>query len=132
MAIDIKKIDDKIKKLEMIRLLASDPEMVEILEGVVTPNGTGPRTAPVESQETAAKPKRGEQTEAVREAVSGMMSARFTSADIVEAMERADFRFVAQSPTIAVNGVLRKLVKNGTLTVAVKGSGRAGNQYERV
>ena len=132
MAIDIKKIDDRIQKLEMIKLLASDPEMVEILEGVVPPNGTEPqRDPPEESQDTTTPPRRGEQTQAVLRAVA-QMSGQFTTADIVGVMELAGHVFAAQNPTIAVNGVLRKLVERNQLIIAVQGSGRAANRYERV
>ena len=130
MAIDIKKIDERIKKLEMLKILALDPEMVELLEGVVTPNGTPMGGTPKEPQATASKPKRGDQRKAVLKAVSEI-TGRFKAADIVKAMTEANFEFAAQSPTIAVNGVLRKLVKSEDLTIAVEGSGRAGHQYER-
>ena len=128
--IDIKKIDDRIKKLEMIKLLALDPEMVEILEGVVTPNGSKPEVTAREPQRNTMKPKRGEQRKAVLKAVSEM-TGRFTAADIVTAMTESGFKFAAQTPTIAVNGALKNLVENGNLTIAVKGSGRAFHQYER-
>ena len=130
MAIDVKKIDDKIKKLEMLKLLASDPEMVELLEGVVTPNETTSGGAPEETQATATKTKRGDQRKAVLKSISEMLG-RFSALDILEAMERGGFQFSAKSPIIAVNGVLRKLVKGGSLTVAVEGSGTKGHVYER-
>lgn len=129
MPIDIASIDAKIKKLRELKRIASDPEMLQLLEGFVTANGNKPEAA--EASRLNAVPRKGEQKNAALSAVSGM-TGRFTASDIVDVMKEAGFTFAAHSPTIAVNGVLRRLVKSGGLTIAVKGSGRAGHQYERV
>lgn len=127
MPINIATIDAKIRKLQELKRLASDPEMLQILESLVAPSANKPQ-APQPNPRPG--PRRGEQRNAVFRAMREI-SGRFTATDIVGVLKTNGFVFAAKSPSIAVNSILRKLVAKGELVVAVQGSGRAGNQYEQ-
>ena len=59
MKIDVSKIDEKIRMLEAIKEIASNPEMISLLEDVMTgSSGTSPLVhAPVIQQRTPNSPK---------------------------------------------------------------------------
>jgi hypothetical protein len=123
-----------LKKLEDFKRLASDPEIRPFLESLITENGIASSV----NQRRPGRPKgsrnkeskKGDLKTGVVKAISGI-SGRFTAPSVVKMMAGEGFKFAAKTPNIAVNGVLRKLAAKGVLRVAVEGSGRSPNQYER-
>ena len=125
MPISTAKIDKQIRKLQQLKRFASDPEMAPLLESLFTSSYT--------DKQHAAAPngsRKGDLAKAVGMAVQ-RLGRRFKVSDVLSMMQQDGFPFTAQKPGIAVNGALRKLVERGVICVAVKGSGRAGNLYER-
>jgi len=134
MLIDTKKIPTLIKKLRELERLSSDPDMLPLLASIRVENDASP-PAPqrrrASGKQHAKGPKKGDLKKGVSAAINGV-SGRFTAPSIVEIMKRGGVAFAAQNPHIAVNGVLRKMVEKGSLKLAMKGSGRTPNQYERI
>jgi hypothetical protein len=138
MAIDIRTIDDQVKRhqdqirrLQEIKRMASDPEMLTLLEGLVTKNGSIASEAP---KQTAPKfgGRKDVLSEAVMLAIAALPQNRFTAAYLVDRMLKAGFQFVAGNPHFAVTGALRRLAAKGKIRVAMHGSGRRATEYERM
>lgn len=135
MAITTAKIDEQIRKLQELKKLVADPEMLPLLESLLVQNGNG--NAPAKHSHTYSRKrvgrqlKRGNLVETVEKTIADM-SGRLTAPMVARTMAHNGFKFASQKPKVAVNGVLRNLVKNGMLKIVVEGSGRAPNQYERI
>ena len=136
MPINTAKIDEQIRKLQELKRLASDPEMAPLLESLFVSSSAEQQHVAAESVSVASPngSRKGDVVKAAEIAVQrlGFEGHRFKRSDLFAAMEQNDFQFAAVSPHIAVNGALRKLVERGVIRIAVKGSGRAGHQYEWV
>jgi hypothetical protein len=138
MAIDIRNIDDQVKRhqdqirrLQEIKRMASDPEMLTLLDGLVTKNGSVAPATPTE----AAPKFRGRKdalTEGVMLAIAALPQNRFTAAHLVDRMLKAGFQFVAGNPHFAVTGALRRLAEKGKINIAMHGSGRRATEFERI
>jgi hypothetical protein len=132
----ITKQRDHLKKLEDFRRFASDPEMLPLLQslimdGDVASSATHRAPGRPKGSQNKKGSKKGDLKNSVIKTIGGI-SGKFTAPGVVKIMDGDGVKFAAQNPNIAVNGVLRKLVAKGTLRIAVEGSGRAPNQYERV
>jgi hypothetical protein len=55
----------------------------------------------------------------------------FTTRGIVKALRNGGFKFVAKSPTVAVNGVFSRLMELGKIRIVKKGIGQVGHSYAR-
>jgi len=113
MAIDIAKLDEKIRRLQQIRELASDPEMRKILADVITVNGNG-------THRMSKKAQKGALTDIV-ETACRESGAKFTVKDVVERMEAQGYHFSAKDSEIATYNAMRRLRKKGVLTVVEEG-----------
>jgi hypothetical protein len=136
MALNTSKIDaqiaeqqERIKKLQELKKLASDPEMLTLLESLVAQNGNGHKPQSAKTRRHK-KHRKGHLLKATQKAI-GTLVGTFTVHNVVEAMQHAGFNFAAQKPAVAVGSVLRKLAEQDKLTLAVEGSGRAAHQYEK-
>jgi len=133
MPITTAKIDEQIKKLQELRRLVSDPAMTPLLESLFA-NGYADQVHATENDSSASPngSRKGDVVKAAEIVVRrlGFQGHRFKRSDVLAAMHENEFQFTAQTPDIAVNGALRKLVIREVIRVAVKGSGRAGHQYE--
>ena len=59
MQLDMARIDEKIRKLQDLKRIASDPEMLALLENLVTPEGAAQEPVPVVKPKPTSKPSNG-------------------------------------------------------------------------
>ena len=142
MKIDVSKIDEKIRMLEAIKVIASNPEMISLLEDVLTAsNGASPLVhAPAVQQRTPDSPKapklargtfiRGALKQAVLAAIQ-RQTKPFTGYDLTEGiLAEGSYTFTASTPALAVNDVLRTLLKNKQeIKIHHKGKGGMPHNY---
>jgi hypothetical protein len=139
MKLDLTKIDEKIRMLQTIRNIASDPEMAGLLETVIDRNGAAPAPPAATSlprHPGVRHPKhkqafvRGALKAAVVDAIhhrTTPFSAYDLTADI---QAKGDYVFTASSPAIAVNDVLRTLLrKKQEIRLYHKGKGGIPHRY---
>ncbi|MGA2388561.1 MAG: hypothetical protein ABSF97_06350 [Candidatus Sulfotelmatobacter sp.] len=109
MAIDLVALDAKIRKLQMVRQLASDPDVASLLSDIVSGNGVAGQTPT-------------ERKDAVRYDVLkfvagpseiGQANQDRTAKQITEMMERAKYDFNSKNHSDTVRESLRNLVKEG-------------------
>jgi hypothetical protein len=143
MAIDLKTLDARIRKLQKLReLLAdndtrelmTDPEVMDYLKQVVVSNGNGGgahANAQLQLETNEALPAEGSLKRKVLD-TARTISGKFDTALIVEQMGRDGFTFEAQQPKISVNQALTKLAGKGLIRLVRRGSGRQPNYYEAV
>jgi hypothetical protein len=110
-------LDTRIRKLEQLRELVADPEMVALfLEMVGISNGHKPqepaKTAAKTNITRRQKTNRGEILEAAKKVLPAL-PANFTSRELTKAMKASGYAFTAKSETIAISGVLQRLSKKG-------------------
>lgn len=118
MAIDLVALDTKIRKLQMIRQLASDPDLASLLSDMVSGNGAAgqkSQTPPVERKD------------AVRYDVLkfvagpseiGQVNQDRTAKQITDMMEKAKYDFNSKNHSDTVRESLRNLVKEGLVEKA--------------
>jgi hypothetical protein len=115
MSVDLKKLDDRIKKLQQLRELAADPEMAGLLAEFAQssphsvsapPNGNG---ASLDGLFECAK-----------KAIA-TFSGDFTVKEFAEQLKAAGYKFQAKDEDIATYGVLRRLKDKGAVRISVEG-----------
>lgn len=123
MKIDIAKIDDKIRKLQALKDLASDPEMREMLAEVVERNGNGKAHGhfPVSCKKDPSSSSVG-LTENVKKACLSASGGTFTVNSILKKVEDMGFPVTAKDKLVAVYGAMRRLRFAGFLEVVEEGS----------
>jgi hypothetical protein len=136
MAIDVSKIDDRIRKLQELRRIASDPELADLLAELVSVNGHQNQRSPfgnkpVVEVNAGLEPEFGQFTRIVRQ-VCSTLPGRFSIRDVMRELEKISYQITAQKPLVAVGGVLRKLAdpKRKVLRLVEESSGRKPNFYE--
>jgi hypothetical protein len=127
-------IDAKIRKLQIIRELASDPEALAYMREIVrlADNGTPastPATAPervkinpeafkaVTEAVLKTRAKWGEQQRMVEETLR-TATEPVTTEWIAKKMQERGYTFIARTPTIAVNDCLRLAKEKGRARIA--------------
>jgi hypothetical protein len=133
MPLDLKALDERIRKLQMLRELASDPEVAEILSELVNTNENGhiaqqrifntndsasapdsdsiyqPTTEEGQRQAFADRVPRGYVLDMVRQAVKNMPEL-FTSENVLAYMtETMRFQFRSARPLVTVNEAMRTM-----------------------
>lgn len=151
MKIDLAKVESQIKKLEELRRIASDPELLSLLETVMVNGSTPPAALPqpilplvsTPAADSALLPpmrsaliapssaRKGQLQAAVRDAVL-RTDRPFTGYVLARKMENEGYKFASNRPGIAVIDALRALVKKGVVRVYRKGSGSEATIFERV
>ena len=71
MKIDIQKLDDRIKKLQEIRRIASDPELATILMEFVSPGEAVAEPVPVQKPDHISTPRVDNTHDLVKDVVNG-------------------------------------------------------------
>lgn len=144
MALDIQKIDEQIKRLERLRQLASDPEMVRLMEAFVL-NGAGANVVPTPSGPKSARDEDREQftlNVAVKSDPADNGAEIRLTKDVWRAIqsgnrERFDLNAIAQKlrsdgrglKNIAVGRTLHRFEKRGWIKLTERGYGNSPNYY---
>ncbi len=124
-------IEARIKRLEMIRELARDPEALKLMTELVIEAQQQPpqpllrqRPLPIPHDENGNgngnapdRPRRGEQQKAVEQALGAALVPVSTDW-IVQKMKEDGFVFAASQPNVAVNECLRQAEKKGRAEIA--------------
>jgi hypothetical protein len=106
MAIDLNALDEKIRKLQLIRSLASDPEMAKLLQDVISKNGNAVQAPP----QTPLTERKGVRYEVLKfVAPASELGDYRTAKQIVGLMEGERFRFNSQDHAGTVRDCLREL-----------------------
>ncbi|MGH9689231.1 MAG: hypothetical protein ACRD5K_19360 [Candidatus Acidiferrales bacterium] len=105
---NLKHIEEKIKKLQLIRELASDPEYAPLLQEMIASNGSRPATARTPKD---LKGVRKDVYRAVAEA--GDEASYRTAREIADAMKTAGYRFKSKNHKLTVKEQLRELENDG-------------------
>jgi hypothetical protein len=124
---DFKKIiDERIRKLQTLRELANDPEMMDLIRGLAATNGNGHKPTPkmpvalstyvTESDVPLPRP-RGHQKKTVLEVLRSATEP-VTTDWIADQMLKRGFEFKAAKPAIAVNEALTSLEEEKLAKVA--------------
>ncbi|MGA8270241.1 MAG: hypothetical protein WB919_01705 [Candidatus Sulfotelmatobacter sp.] len=105
MPIDLVALDEKIKKLQLIRQLAADPELGHLLNDVMNGNGAAARTAPKPLTE-----RKGVRYDVLKYVVhpSDLEGYR-TARQITSMMEEAKYKFKSKDHGTTVRESLREL-----------------------
>lgn len=137
MPLDIGAIDAQIAKLQKLKELGSDPEMVELFsqfnKSVSEPEKVVPAAGPVDKVFPNMEILSAKRFVGVGVAIRQCVDAQpdwFTGYDITDTMRSNGFPFLAQNPNITVLDVLRGLVKKGVLEVRDQG-GNSPKLYRR-
>ncbi len=104
-------IDERIRKLQLLRELADDPETLGMIRQLLL--GTNGTDAPVTAKQFALRPpssgrKRGELLRTVEKTLNSCTEA-VTTADVVAKMAEQGFVFQSQNWRVSVNEALKTL-----------------------
>lgn len=116
MPIDLVALDEKIRKLQLIRQLASDPDVLSLLNDIVSANGYG---AGVVIQKPRQKPlveRKGVRYDVLKYVVDPSvvpMEGWKTARQITEKMEEEKYKFKSHDHMSTVRESLRELEKEG-------------------
>lgn len=127
MTSDLKQvIDARIRKLQHLRELAEDPEVMSLLrDHLVGAHGNGHKPTDVRpslipsGDASDVRPRRGDQLRMVEETLAEATEPLDTD-QIVARMQSKGFVFAAAIPKVAVNECLRQLEKRGRAEMAGK------------
>jgi len=144
MKIDLAKIDAQIKRLEEVRRIASDPDLLSLLETVVVTNGVNgtslhrPSENPPVGQQQRTDPlsklQKGTKVHAIAECAL-KQEKPFSGYDITKIMTEEGYQFPnGKTPTgVAVSDVLRlALLKKGIVRIHRAGKGKGPTLFERI
>jgi hypothetical protein len=153
MKIDLVKVNSQIQKLEELRRIASDPELLALLETVMVKGSNlnppaairdftaMPQTVPPSPERPSTRPsdganataKKGELQRAVREAIRAMdIDKPFSGYLIARRMQNDGYKFASSKPGIAVIDALKALVNKGVVKVFMRGGGSQPTLFIRV
>lgn len=127
MATDLKqRLDEKIRKLQLLRELADDPETVELLKELVSSNGNGKRTISPPPSATqlglqtppSTRAGRGEQQRMVEKALAEATDPVDTGWIVDYMTTVMGYEFKAAKPRVAVNECLQTAQKAGRARIA--------------
>ena len=140
MEIDLGKIEAQIRKLEEVRRIASDPELLAMLEQVMV-NGASPApatpTIPVVTPEQPTDPLSAFKTDSLVWNVAKHVlrqNGAFSGYQIASAMQAEGFQFNGRAkPGATVADIIRTvLIKKGRVRVYRRGSGTDPTLYVKL
>lgn len=138
MAITLADLDRKIKNMTLIRELASDPECLALMRELASPNSIEAEVlstampSPKVAESAEGGTSKGALRDAVVRSINSMNGDRFTIYDLERRMKDGGYSFNASTPSIAINGVVRRLVAGGEhVKVETHGSGSSPTYYRR-
>ena len=141
MAITLADLDRRIKNLTLIRELASDPECLALMRELASTTSIEPQATPTTpSRPTNAAEsfiRRGTSKGVLKDAVihfiGSMNGGRFTIYDLEHRMKEDGYVFNASTPSIAINGVVKRLLESGEqIEVETRGAGSSPTYYRRL
>jgi len=116
--LDTSILEARIRKLQQLRELVDDPEMVEMFFKMVSKNGRTPsepaKTLAKTNTSTRAETPRGELFLASRRIAEGI-TGKFSGRDLLTQLTGNGYALAAKKPDVAIAGVLKRLVKHGFL-----------------
>ena len=118
MRVDLKALDDKIRKLQEFRKLAADPDLAAFI-GEESSNGNVVKRTPAYESEL------GNDVIAAIAAFGG----EFTVASTYEAMEKAGYKFKGDEPKKSIGNILREFAFSGGIKIVKPGKGRRATVY---
>ena len=140
MALDVVWIDAQIARLQTLRTIATDPEMLKLMR-LAEANGVDchvaalaaesivvPRAADEARSVPTQKPRKGTLTKAVAKAALAETDW-FDGYALTEKLRGQGFVFTASNPSISVIDVLRTLWRKKKLLDMREGQGNSPNQY---
>jgi hypothetical protein len=128
--VDISPLDARMRKLEWMRELVTDPEMVQLFLQMVSSNGRKP-SEPVKTQAKSSvgkrvRTERGELMDTAKKVADGF-PGKFSARDLLTQIKTWGYAFSAKREDVAIAAVISRMVKRGIL----KRSGSRGSQrYE--
>jgi hypothetical protein len=125
MAIDVKKLDEKIRKYKMLREIAEDPEMAEMLSEVMVGNGVKPHAAIAVAPEGDG----GRLFYAEKAIRSFLPNVLFTGKDVTTKMQELGYKFTAKDPSVSTYGALVLLLEREIIEVGEKGAPGKSAKY---
>ncbi|MCU1301639.1 MAG: hypothetical protein JWQ87_1923 [Candidatus Sulfotelmatobacter sp.] len=128
-------IDEEIRRLQQLRLMAEDPHMLELMRKVSGANGKPPVKA-VAVEPTPKRPDRLASrgvglTDGCIQAV-GQLGGVFTIHEVKAQLENNGVAIGAAKPMIAISGVLQRLVERGAIEIVQKGKAGLPSQYRTI
>ena len=118
--INLREIDDEIKRLQDLKTFMSDPRTASLIKRVIGTNGNGapaaqravqPPLPQGEDANTANAHGRGSLLDAAKTACISFGAKTFTAYDLIATMESNGFEFQDKDKAIAVNGAIRRLIE---------------------
>jgi hypothetical protein len=141
MKIDLVKIDAQIKRLEEVRRIASDPELLSLLETVLVTNGSGAPILPLQAAPALSgngRLERFQEDTTVRAVAEYCLRQEkpFSGYALAELMKANGFKFKEggkTAPGQLVTDICRNaLLKRGIVRVWKKGKANQPTLYERI
>ncbi|MGA2300011.1 MAG: hypothetical protein ABSG77_04860 [Candidatus Acidiferrum sp.] len=128
--LDVKSIDEQIKRLEQLKSFMSDPLTAQMVEQLIASKNGHSSDAPAPSQE---KPKssKGEFVSKIEEICRGFGDKQFVISDVIKAYANRGYLFAAKDKNVAVYSALQRLLGK-SIEIAVKGSGRNPTKYRLI
>lgn len=139
------KIDQRITKLQRVRELLADPEMLALIREILIEDGAEPGPvapapspipvqppvpqSPAPPQEPADVNFRGLMTQSAYKCVLNM-NQPFTGRELIEKMREAGYTFF-DHPEVSIHTPLKKLIKENVLEIVEEGVGRHATVYQR-
>jgi len=130
--IELNDIRERIRKLQELEKVMSDPAMAILLNEVLAAKNANNTAIPANTQHEYKANKKGTLVEGIeRICMSFPLERQFTIKDVVEAYEQAGNIFIAKDKAIAAYGAMQRLVARGTLSEH-KGVGKKPTIYQRM
>jgi hypothetical protein len=134
MTVDTSRLELKIKRYQKLKELLEDADACdaladpEIMAQIKQSLGSNGYHVAQEPSAGGYVPGEGTVREAVYEATK-RIHGTFDTKTIISEMEKVGYEFKAKNPTVAVHGVLKKLLAEKLLRVVHKGSGRSPSVF---
>src|SRR3989442_1987567 len=127
---DVRSIDEKIKRLEQLKAFMSDPLTAQMVaELIACKNGHSSASAAASQEQSDSR--KGQFVAKVDEICGEFGDKPFIIADVIKAYQNRGYIFAAKDKNVAVYSALQRLVGK-TIEVAAKGSGRNPTKYRLI
>jgi len=130
--IDVKKvIKERIRTLKQFERFMEDPATASIIEQMIGAGGVDGIPAIKTPHLPFEQTRRGQLTEAVKTAcLANEPGVEFISKNIIDRLLYQKFNFQAKDKAVAVNAVLKRLVKRGIIEQIQEAAGKRPAKYQ--